>query len=95
MHNATGGYQAGLKKDDSTVGHIFTLLSITQMHFAKKCKLYHKLHLLILRKAFVSSLSKIGSGGNYTGVLKTCMRTLKPELDVVLNSETISVVHEG
>ena len=35
-------------------------------------------------------LSKIGSGGNYRGVLKTCMRTLKPKLDVVLNSEIIS-----
>ena len=47
------------------------------------------------KRAFVSSLSKTGSGGNYTGVLKTCMRTLKPKLDVLLNSETISVVHEG
>ena len=60
MHNATGEYKAGLKKDDSTVDHIFTLLSITQMHFAKKCRLYHKLHLLILKKSIcLKSIKKL------------------------------------
>ena len=57
LNNITGEYQAGFKKDYSTIDHLFTLLAAVQKQFANDSKLY--VAFIDFEKAFDSISRKL------------------------------------
>ena len=84
----TGEYQAGFKKDHSTVDHMFTILAAIQKQSANNRKLY--VALIDFEKAFDSISRKLMwpillKKWNSRKAIPLCIMMLKPKLYVGRN----------